>query len=135
MGEFRPREHHDGLFGEVKTGNTPLMAPTTKWYGIGPWLAPEDKKLRHDASRECYHSAANVVVGNICGRSAGRQRAQRAERRSDLAESWLLAEKPLACHAKRSWRSPSATPATQSCADKVVCERWCVTKLCVKDGG
>ena len=30
------------------------------------------------------------------------------------------------CHVKRRWMSPSATPATG---------RWCVTKLCVKDGG
>ena len=46
-----------------------------------------------------------------------------------------------ACHAKRRWMSPSATPATQNeggkmVCDKVVadkdsseCERWCVTKL------
>ena len=55
-----------------------------------------------------------------------------------------------AWHVKRRWMSPSATPATQSGAapwcvkdgdhatkmvcDKVVCERWCVTKLCAKDG-
>jgi len=96
LAESWPREHHDG--GEVKTGNTPVIAPTAKWYGIEPWLAPEDEKLRRDASRECYHSTANVVVDSICGRSAGRQRVQRAERRSDLAESrqWnflqLLAE-------------------------------------------
>ena len=96
LAESWPREHHDVLFGEVKTGNTPVMAPTTRWYGIEPWLAPEDEKLRHDASS--YHSAANVVVDSTCWRSAGRQRAQRAERGSDLAESrqWnflqLLAE-------------------------------------------
>ena len=30
------------------------------------------------------------------------------------------------CHVKRRWMSPSATRATG---------RWCVTKLCVKDGG
>ena len=47
-----------------------------------------------------------------------------------------------ACHVKRRWMSPSATPATQSAAasvcDKLVCQRWCVkvgvsqnvTKLC-----
>ena len=37
----------------------------------------------------------------------------------------------------------SSTPATQNegrchqemVCDKVVCERWCVTKLCMKDGG
>ena len=32
---------------------------------------------------------------------------------------------PAQSHTKRRWMSPSATPA------KVVCERWCVTKLCV----
>ena len=42
LAESWPREHHDG--GEVKTGNTPVMAPTAKWYGIEPWLAPEDEK-------------------------------------------------------------------------------------------
>ena len=61
------------------------------------------------------------------------------------------------CHAKRRWMSPNATPATPatpaedrwpvkrrwmpclSCSHvpvvgKDVCERWWVTKLCVKDG-
>ena len=58
-----------------------------------------------------------------------------------------------ACHAERRWTSPRATPATRKeggcpqvprrwmppsatqlfkmVCDKVVCERWCVTKLCV----
>ena len=53
-----------------------------------------------------------------------------------------------ACHAKRRWTSPSATPATRNegacrqvprlchaCHSKYrTCERWCVTKLYVKDG-
>ena len=47
-----------------------------------------------------------------------------------------------ACHVKRRWISPSATPATQrwyvtdcmwqSCVWSYVCDRWYVTKLCVK---
>ena len=50
-----------------------------------------------------------------------------------------------ACHAKRRW--PSAPPEPAQChkcharpgkvqvdVAKMVCERWCVTKLCVKDG-
>jgi hypothetical protein len=52
LAESWPREHHDVLFGEVKTGNAPAMAPTTKWYGFEPCLALENKKLRHDLSRE-----------------------------------------------------------------------------------
>ena len=62
-----------------------------------------------------------------------------------------------ACHAKRRWMLPSATCSTQNeggshqvpslsrktkvdvakchAFHKVVCERWWVTKLCVKDGG
>jgi hypothetical protein len=74
------------------------MAPTTKRYGIEPWLALENKKLRHALSRESYHSAANVVVDSMCGRCGAKHRAQRADRRSDVAESrqWnflqLLAE-------------------------------------------
>ena len=102
----------------MKTGNTPVMAPTTNWYGIEPWLAPEDEKLRHDASRECFHSAANVVVDSTWWRSAGRQRAQRAERRSDLAESrqWnflqLLAE--LRAHIFQLRGSSRSTAACSS---------------------
>ena len=48
-----------------------------------------------------------------------------------------------ACHVKRRWMSPSATPATQSApappnaisatpCEVIVCERWYVTKLCVR---
>ena len=48
-----------------------------------------------------------------------------------------------ACHAKRSWMWVCATLALQNdgrwdmwkmVCDKVVCERWCVTKVGVKDG-
>ena len=86
------------LVGEVKTGNVPAMAPTTKRYGIEPWFALENKKVRHEVARECYHCAANVVVDSMCGRCGAKHRAQRADRRSDVTDcrQWnflqLLAE-------------------------------------------
>jgi hypothetical protein len=74
------------------------MTPTTKRYGIEPWLALENKNFRHDVARECHHCAADVVVESICRRCRAKHRGQRADRRSDVAESrqWnflqLLAE-------------------------------------------
>ena len=39
-----------------------------------------------------------------------------------------------ACHAKWRWMSPSATGVWKMVCQKVVCERWYVTKMGVKDG-
>ena len=77
-----PREQHDVLFQELKTGNTPVMAPTTKRYGIEPWLTSEDKKLRHRAI-----TVQRTRPSPAYRRLAGRQRVQRAERCSQSAES------------------------------------------------
>ena len=56
-------------------------------YGIEPWLALANKKFRHDVARECFYCAANVVVDSMRGRCGAKHRAQRADRRSDVAES------------------------------------------------
>ena len=127
---------------------SPTAKPATQ--SAAPPRATSGDPARHQSQASVISATPATQNEGLCRQAPGlpRKVPRRHGRPTAPKREPAQSQKRHACHAKRRRMSPHATLATQvdvakwyvkdgvwqSCVcvcDKVVCKRWCVTKVCV----
>ena len=88
--------------------------------GHARWRSATGDQARHQSQPSATSATPATQMEGQC------HQAPRAPRK--------VARRPAQCHKCHACHANGRSMSRKMVCDKVVCERWCVTKRCVKDG-